>query len=172
MNYSGIKYFDVANGPGIRTTLFVSGCTHHCQGCFNMETWDFHNGEEYTDAIEDKIVESLSSPYVTGLTLLGGEPLELIHQPYMLKLVKRVKEAYPNKSIWCFTGYLFEDFFDNGKQRLKITDELFSYLDVLVDGEFILSQKDLALKFKGSRNQRTIDVVKSLQEKKVILYQF
>ena len=169
MKFSEIKYFDVANGTGIRTSLFVSGCTHHCKGCFNEVTWDFDYGEPYTEEIEERIIKSLEPSYVTGLTLLGGEPMELVHQPYMLSLCKKVKEKYKDKTIWCFTGYLFEELLPEGKQSLKITQELLSLIDVLVDGEFHLSEKDLTLKFKGSRNQRTINVPETLKQNKIVL---
>lgn len=169
MKFSEIKYFDVANGTGIRTSLFVSGCTHHCKGCFNEVTWNFNYGEQYTEEIEEEIIKSLEPSYVTGLTLLGGEPMELAHQPYMLSLCKKVKEKYKDKTIWCFTGYLFEELLPEGKQSLKITQELLSLIDVLVDGEFHLSEKDLTLKFKGSRNQRTINVPETLKQNKIVL---
>ncbi|MDY6003805.1 MAG: anaerobic ribonucleoside-triphosphate reductase activating protein [Bacilli bacterium] len=169
MKYSAIKYCDVANGPGVRTTLFVSGCTHHCPGCFNKETWDFNHGELFTEEIENQILDSLKPDYIKGLTLLGGEPMEKENQRALLNLLRKTKKLYKDKNIWCFTGYLFEDLLENGKQHIECTDEILSYIDVIVDGEFIESLKNLMLVFKGSSNQRTIDVQKSLKEKQIVL---
>ena len=169
MKYSAIKYFDIANGPGVRTTLFVSGCTHHCKGCFNQETWDFNHGEEFTKEIEDEIIKSMEPDYVKGLTLLGGEPMEKVNQAGLVNFVKRVHEVYPNKSIWCFTGYLYEELLEGGKQRTEYTQELLNCFDVIVDGEFIEEQKNLMLMFKGSSNQRTIDVQESLKQNKIVI---
>ncbi|MCQ3035568.1 MAG: anaerobic ribonucleoside-triphosphate reductase activating protein [Bacilli bacterium] len=169
MKYSAIKYFDIANGPGVRTTLFVSGCTHHCKGCFNQETWDFNHGEEFTKEVEDEIVRSMEPDYVKGLTLLGGEPMEKVNQEGLVNFVKRVHEVYPNKSIWCFTGYLYEELLEGGKQRTEYTQELLNCFDVIVDGEFIEAQKNLMLMFKGSSNQRTIDVQESLKQNKIVI---
>ena len=169
MKYSAIKYCDVANGPGVRTTLFVSGCTHHCPGCFNKETWDFNHGELFTEEIENQILDSLKPDYIKGLTLLGGEPMEKENQRALLNLLRKTKKLYKDKNIWCFTGYLLEDLLENGKQHIECTDEILSYIDVIVDGEFIESLKNLMLVFKGSSNQRTIDVQKSLKEKQIVL---
>ena len=169
MKYSAIKYFDIANGPGVRTSLFVSGCTHHCKGCFNEETWDFNHGEEFDKNIEDEIIKSMELDYIKGLTLLGGEPMEKVNQKALVNFVKRVHETYPNKTIWCFTGYLFEDLLENGKQFTPYTRDILDCLDVIVDGEFIESQKNLSLIFKGSTNQRTIDVQESLKQNKIVI---
>ena len=170
MNYADIKQYDVANGPGIRISLFVSGCNHHCKGCFNEVAWDFQYGEEFDKCVEDKLIKMLEPSYIAGLTLLGGEPFEVVNQKALLPFIKRVKETYPNKNIWAFTGYLFDkDLLNQSRARCEVTDELLTYIDVLVDGPFILSKKDIALKFRGSDNQRIIDVKKSLSENKVIL---
>lgn len=158
MNYSNIKYCDIANGTGVRTTIFVSGCTHHCKGCFQPETWNFEAGQEFTVDVMYDIVKSLEPAYIQGLTLLGGEPMEPVNQEGLLPLVKTVKAKYPNKNIWCYTGYTYEtDLLDpNGKAHTDITDEFLSYIDVLVDGEFIEDLKDITLEFRGSSNQRII----------------
>lgn len=170
MKYATIKDYDISNGLGIRISLFVSGCTHKCPGCFNEVAWDFEYGEEFDKNVEDKLIKMLEPSYIAGLTLLGGEPFEVQNQKALLPFIKRVKETYPNKNIWAFTGYLFDkDLLNQSRARCEVTDELLTYIDVLVDGPFILSKKDIALKFRGSDNQRIIDVKKSLSENKVIL---
>ena len=169
MKYANIKYFDVANGEGIRTSLFVSGCTHHCKGCFNEVAWDFQYGQDFTEEVENQIIDSLKPYYIAGLTLLGGEPMEKANQKGLFNLVKKVKQIYPEKTIWCFTGYLFEDLLDGGKQRTEYTEQLLNNIDVNVDGKFIEELKDLTLKFKGSSNQRTINVPESLKQNKIVL---
>ena len=171
MNYSNIKEYDIANGPGIRYTLFVSGCTHHCKGCFNPETWDFAHGKPFTKDIEDHILEEVGQEYYEGLTLLGGEPMEPSNQKGLLSLVTRFKERYPQKTIWCFSGYLFDrDLLGHFAKVMPETMELLKRIDVLVDGEFMLDKKDVTLLFKGSSNQRTIDVPKSLAAGKIIAW--
>ncbi len=171
MNYADIKLCDVANGVGIRISLFVSGCTHHCKNCFNQETWDFNYGKPFTDNEIDYIIKNSAADYITGLSLLGGEPLEFINQQGILPLVKKYKETYPDKTIWCYTGYDFEkDILGKMVHQWDFTDTLLNYLDVIVDGEFIEEEKSLNLKFKGSANQRIIDVPKSLAEGKTILW--
>lgn len=173
MNYAEIKYCDVANGPGVRTSLFVSGCSHHCPGCFNEIAWDFNYGKPFTQDTIDSIIESLKPDYIQGLTLLGGEPFEYSNQKGLLPLVRQVREALPQKDIWCFTGFLFDkDIIENMCKRWKETNELLSYIDVLVDGRFVEELKNLNLKFKGSENQRTILVNESLKSGNVILYDF
>lgn len=173
MNYAEIKYCDVANGPGVRTSLFVSGCSHHCPGCFNEIAWDFNYGKPFTQDTIDSIIESLKPDYIQGLTLLGGEPFEYSNQKGLLPLVRQVREVLPQKDIWCFTGFLFDkDIIENMCKRWKETNELLSYIDVLVDGRFVEELKNLNLKFKGSENQRTILVNKSLKSGNVILYDF
>lgn len=173
MNYAEIKYCDVANGPGVRTSLFVSGCSHHCPGCFNEIAWDFNYGKPFTQDNIDSIIESLKPDYIQGLTLLGGEPFEYSNQKGLLPLVRQVREVLPQKDIWCFTGFLFDkDIIENMCKRWKETNELLSYIDVLVDGRFVEELKNLNLKFKGSENQRTILVNESLKSGNVILYDF
>ena len=169
MNYADIKLFDVANGTGVRVSLFVSGCTHHCKNCFNPDTWDFNYGKPFTDVEIGKIIDSCKEDYIAGLSLLGGEPMEYVNQQGLLPLVRKFKETYPGKTIWCYTGYTFEtDLLDRMCNEWEYTRELLSYLDVLVDGEFIDEQKDLSLRFKGSRNQRIIDVQASLSSGKTV----
>ena len=157
MNYGMIKEYDIADGPGVRVSLFVSGCRHHCKGCFQPETWDFSYGQEYTQQTQEKILQLLSPSYIEGLTLLGGEPFEPENQAALHALVKEVKARFPQKNIWCYTGYLYDvDLIPGGKVYTADTDGMLSCIDVLVDGEFIQSQKDLSLVFRGSRNQRVI----------------
>lgn len=173
MNYAEIKYCDVANGPGVRTSLFVSGCSHHCPGCFNEIAWDFNYGKPFTQDTIDSIIESLKPDYIQGLTLLGGEPFEYSNQKGLLPLVRQVREVLPQKDTWCFTGFLFDkDIIENMCKKWKETNELLSYIDVLVDGRFVEELKNLNLKFKGSENQRTILVNESLKSGNVILYDF
>ena len=170
MNYCELKLNDVANGPGVRVSLFVSGCTHHCKGCFNEISWDFNAGEPFTHDTINRILDALEPAYVTGLTLLGGEPFEHINQQGLLPLLKKVKETYPDKDIWCFTGYLFDkDILNDMFEKYTETKEMIDLIDVLVDGEFIAEKKNLMLKFKGSENQRTIDVPASLKAGEVII---
>ena len=163
MNYANIKDFDIANGPGIRISLFVSGCTHHCKGCFNREAWDFDYGQPFTQETIDEIIRLMQPAYVKGLTLLGGEPFEPQNQGPIVELLHRVKQEYPHKSIWAFSGYLFDkDILSGHLGDWEVTKEYLSYLDVLVDGPFVEQKKDLMLRFRGSSNQRLIDVPKSL----------
>ena len=163
MNYASIKDCDIANGPGIRISLFVSGCTHHCKGCFNREAWDFDYGTPFTQQTIDEILKMLSPGYIKGLTLLGGEPFEPQNQGSIVDLLRQIKAKYPQKSIWAFSGYLFDrDIMSGHLGDPEITKEYLSYLDVLVDGPFIEAKKDLMLRFRGSSNQRLIDVPKSL----------
>lgn len=170
MNFGNIKFNDIANGEGVRTSLFVSGCTHHCPHCFNPETWDFNYGKEFTLEIQDKIIKSLAPSHINGLTLLGGEPMEPANQKGLLEFVKRVKQTYPNKTIWCYSGYLFDkELLSPSRAHCPWTKELLSYIDILVDGEFKIDLKDITLRFKGSSNQRVIDVQESLKQNKVIL---
>ena len=171
MNYADIKKADVANGLGVRVSVFVSGCTHHCKNCFNEEAWDFHYGNEFTQKEIDKVIELMDHSYVAGLSLLGGEPFEHINQQGLLPLVKIVKEKFPDKNIWCYSGYTFEnDIIDRMCKEWKETPEFLSYIDVLVDGKFEEDKKDLSLRFRGSSNQRIIDVKKSLKENKTVLF--
>ncbi len=169
MNYATIKPCDVANGPGVRVSLFVSGCTHHCKGCFNQEAWDFNYGQPYTQETEDTIINALRPYYITGITLLGGEPFEPQNQPELLKLLRRVRRELPEKTVWAFTGYTLETDILTGKLGdWAITKEMLSYIDVLVDGEFVLEKKDITLQFRGSSNQRLIDLKKTLAADSVV----
>ena len=171
MNYAAIKNCDIANGPGVRVSLFVSGCTHRCKGCFNEVAWDFNYGEAFTQDTIDMLLEMLSPPHIKGLTLLGGEPFEPENQPEILKLLRQVKEKYPDKSIWAFTGYLIDrDILPGHLGPWEITREYLSYLDVLVDGPFVQDKKDLSLRFRGSSNQRLIDVQATLKNNAVVLW--
>ena len=169
MNYAAIKNCDIANGPGVRVSLFVSGCTHHCPGCFNEVAWDFDYGEPFTEEVMDKIVDMMRPDYIKGLTLLGGEPFEPQNQQGIVQLLRKVKAQLPQKSIWAFSGYLFDKDILSG--RLGDTREYLSYLDVLVDGPFVEAKKNLSLRFRGSENQRLIDVPASLESGKVVLWQ-
>ena len=155
MYYSEIKNCDIANGEGVRVTLFVSGCTHRCKGCFNEMTWDFNFGKPFDEIAENAVIDMLKPDYISGLTLLGGEPMEAVNQRALLPFIKRVKSIYPNKTVWCYTGYTLErDLLGSSRARCDVTDELLSYIDVIVDGEFILAQKNISLRFRGSENQR------------------
>ncbi len=171
MNYGEIKTTDIANGTGVRTSLFVSGCTHHCKGCFNEDTWDFNYGQPYTKEVEDEIIESLKPAYVTGLTILGGEPMEVANQKAVRPLVERVKKELPEKTIWIYSGYLWQEINDVNNKRChgEDTDAILRNIDVLVDGEFVLDLKDISLKFRGSSNQRIILVQESLKEGEIVL---
>lgn len=172
MHYADIKKADVANGIGVRVSLFVSGCTHQCKNCFNREAWDFQYGKEFTQKEIDQVIEELDHPYVAGLSLLGGEPLEHMNQQGLLPLLKKVKEKFPEKNIWCYSGYTFEkDIINKMYQKWEETPELLSYIDVLVDGKFEEDKKDFRLRFRGSSNQRIIDVKKSLKENKAVLFE-
>lgn len=171
MNYAEIKTCDIANGEGVRVSLFVSGCTHHCKNCFNKETWSFDFGKPFTREVEDYIISELAPGYIEGLTLLGGEPFEPQNQRALLPFLKRVRGIYPDKSIWCYTGYLFDsELLSESRARCEVTDEMLSLIDVLVDGEFVQELYNISLQFRGSSNQRIIDVKKSLSSKNVEEY--
>lgn len=170
MNYMEIKKYDIANGPGVRVSLFVSGCTHHCKGCFNSEAWDFNAGRPFTDSTIEEIVEAVKPDYIKGFTLLGGEPFEPANQKALIPLLQRLKEERPSLSIWAFSGYLFDkQIMDVMTKKYEWTSEFVNYLDVIVDGEFHEDEKDLSIIFRGSRNQRIIDVKKSLASGEVVL---
>ena len=159
MNYGEIKKYDIADGPGVRVTLFVSGCRHHCKGCFNAETWDFHYGNPYTEKTEKEILDALNHPYIAGLTLLGGEPFEPENQRELVKLLKKVREMYPKKNIWSYSGYVYDkDLMPGGRAYTEVTYEMLSYIDVLVDGPFVEDLKDITLQFRGSSNQRILNL--------------
>ena len=162
MNYCNIKRRDIADGIGVRVTLFVSGCTHHCKGCFQPETWDFAYGQPFDEAAEETIFAELGQPFVNGLTLLGGEPFEPDNQRGLLPLLREVKERFPDKTVWAYSGYTWEELTGSSRARCEATDEMLSLLDVLVDGEFVEELRDITLRFRGSSNQRLLDVPKSL----------
>ena len=170
MNYGAIKEVDIANGPGVRVSLFVSGCTHHCKGCFQPETWDFSYGDPYTEEVEKRILDLLKRDFITGLTVLGGEPFEPENQRVLTGLLHNVKKLRPAKTVWCFTGFLFdEELLKESRARCEVTDEMLSLIDVLVDGEFMEEKKNLSLAFRGSENQRIIDVAASLSKGETVL---
>ena len=167
--YGNIKKNDIANGKGVRVTLFVSGCTNHCKNCFQPETWNFDYGKPYTKETEDEIIDALKPSHIAGLTLLGGEPFEPENQRELVKLLRRVRKELPEKNIWSFTGFILDqDLLDGGRKHCEVTDEMLSLLDVLVDGPFKEEEKDITLAFRGSRNQRVIDMKKSLKEQEVV----
>lgn len=171
MYFSEIKTYDIANGPGVRVTLFVSGCTHHCKGCFNENTWDFQYGRVFKETDIEWIIDKLRPSYIIGLTLLGGEPMEYCNQQGLLPLLRRVKSEYPDKTIWCYTGYLYDkDILEQFSAKWEETREILSYLDVIVDGEFVEELKDISLQFRGSSNQRIIDVKKSRETGEIVLW--
>lgn len=162
MHYGEIKVCDVANGPGVRVTLFVSGCTNHCKNCFQPQTWDFEFGRPFTAETEEELLTMLKPDYINGLTVLGGEPFEPSNQRSLLPFLRRVRETYPKKNIWCFSGFTYEELKTDGSHpRCEVTDEMLDQLDVLVDGRFVEELKDISLRFRGSSNQRLIDMKKS-----------
>ena len=171
MNYATIKKYDIANGPGVRVSLFVSGCSHHCPGCFNPETWDFNYGKPFDSDVINEIIQALEPSYIHGFSLLGGEPFELVNQKGLLPLLKEIRQRFPGKDIWCYTGYDFEkDILGKMIDAWPETKEMLSYIDILIDGEFVESKKDLALRFRGSSNQRIIKVQESLEKNEIILW--
>lgn len=171
MNYGEIKKNDIANGNGVRVSLFVSGCRNHCRGCFQPETWNFDYGRPYTKETEQEILNALRPLHISGLTLLGGDPFEPENQRELLPLLRRIRAELPGKSIWAFTGYILDqDLLEGGRKHTEVTDEMLSLIDVLIDGPFIEEQKDITLQFRGSANQRLIDLPASLKEQEVILY--
>lgn len=171
MYYASIKNCDIANGPGVRVSLFVSGCTHHCPGCFNEVAWDFHYGEPFTQQTIDTILNMLSPAYIKGLTLLGGEPFEPENQEPVVELLRQIKAKYPEKTIWAFSGYTYEQITSGKLGAWEVTKEYLSYLDVLVDGPFIEAKKNLSLRFRGSENQRQIDMPATLAAGHIVLWQ-
>ena len=169
MNYATIKPVDIANGPGVRVSLFVSGCTHRCKGCFNEEAWDFQFGKHFTQEVQEQLLSSLDHDYIEGLTLLGGEPMEPSNQEALLPFIRAVRERLPQKTIWCFTGYDFEkDILGRMMEASSVTRELIPLFDVMVDGKFVAEKRNLRLKFRGSENQRVLNVKKSLEEKQAV----
>ncbi len=168
--YANIKPLDIADGEGVRVTLFVSGCRNHCEGCFQPETWCFTYGQPYTEETEHQLIEALKPDYVDGLTLLGGEPFEPENQRELIHLIDRVRSAYPNKTIWAYSGYTIEDMLSDHHPHCECTQQMLSQIDVLVDGRFVRELKDISLAFRGSSNQRVIDVQRTLREGRVIKY--
>lgn len=172
MNYAEIKEYDIANGAGVRTSLFVSGCRHACPGCFNAIAWDFGAGEPFTEEVEERILASLDVPYVDGLSILGGEPLEPENQTCLAPFLARVKEQFPTKDIWLWTGFVWEQLMQGTvRARTDDLDSVLQHLDVLVDGPFVEELKDITLRFRGSANQRIIDVAASRKTGNVVLWQ-
>ena len=171
MHYGNIKELDVADGEGIRVTLFVSGCTNHCEGCFQPATWDFSFGREYTEETETKILTLLDRPFVDGLTLLGGEPFEPSNQRVLVGLCRKVKERFPEKTIWAYTGFVYDrDLLPGQRKHTEVTEEMLSLIDILVDGPFVLDKRNLALSFRGSENQRVLDLRKTRKSGAIVLY--
>ena len=172
MNYCTIKTCDIANGEGVRTSLFVSGCTNHCEECFQPQTWDFEYGELFTKEVADKIIESIKPFYVNGLTLLGGEPFEPKNQKELVPFLRRVKEECPDKNIWCFTGFTLDKelWVDGSYPRCEYTDEMLSMIDILVDGRYVKALHDISLRFRGSSNQRIIDLKKTIPTHEIVLW--
>ena len=172
MHYAALKRRDIADGPGVRVSLFVSGCTHRCKGCFNEEAQNFSYGEPFTPAVEEALLEDLAPDYVDGLTLLGGEPFEPVNQRALLPFLRRVRERFPQKDVWAYTGYVYEEeLLRESRARCEVTDELLSLVDVLVDGEFVEEEKDITLLFRGSANQRLIDLKATRAAGAVVLWQ-
>ena len=170
MNYAAIKKRDIANGPGVRVSLFVSGCTHHCPGCFNAATWDFAYGEPFTPEVEAELIELMKPDYISGLSLLGGEPFESCNQRVLLPFLKKVRATFPEKTVWCYSGYTLEQLQGGCRARCECTDEMLSLLDVLVDGRFELEKKNIRLRFRGSENQRLIDMNKTRESGTIVLW--
>lgn len=170
MNYAAIKTYDIANGPGVRTVLFVSGCTHHCKDCFQPETWDFHFGQPFTQEVIDHILDTLAPARIAGLTVLGGEPFEPKNQAAVLDLLEQVRARYPEKSIWAFSGFLYDQLVAGQVGDGATVRRMLELTDVLVDGPFVVALKDLTLRFRGSSNQRLIDMKKTLARGDVVLW--
>lgn len=173
MNYADIKTIDVQDGTGVRVSIYVSGCHFHCKGCHNKEAWDFNYGKKFDESTIDYIIEQMNKDYIAGLSILGGEPLELVNQQGLVPLVKKVKETFPDKTIWCYTGYDFEkDVFGKMYKEYTFTKELLENIDIMVDGEFVEEKKLVDLKFRGSTNQKKIDVKESLKTGSVVQLKF
>lgn len=169
MNYAGIKYCDIANGTGCRTVLFVSGCRNACKGCFQPQTWDFGYGEPFDEKVQEEVLMSLEPDYITGITVLGGEPFEPENQKELVPFMRKVVAQYPNKNVWAFTGYIYDkDLLAGGRRHTEDTDELLSMIDVLVDGPFVEELKDITLKFRGSSNQRILDLKETIRTGNII----
>lgn len=173
MNYAEIKYYDIANGPGVRVSLFVSGCTHQCKGCFNEIAWDFGYGKPFNDVIRGRIIAACDPYYISGLSILGGEPMEARSQEAILLLLRELRGKLSGKTVWCYSGYTYEELTDKDNKRChcEFTDELLSLIDVLVDGEFVEEKKDISLRFRGSSNQRIIDLNKTREAGEIVLWE-
>ncbi len=169
MNYGVIKKRDIADGPGVRVSLFVSGCTHHCEGCFNPDTWDFDYGTPFTSETEQEILALLAPDFIAGLTLLGGEPMESQNQRALLPLLREIRTRYPTKTVWCYSGYTLEELM-TGSAHCEVTDEVLSLINVLVDGEFVQALYDIRLRFRGSSNQRLIDLDRTRESGKIVIW--
>lgn len=169
MNYANIKTYSIENGTGVRVSLFVSGCTHHCKDCFNEQAWDFEYGNPFTEDTENAVIEALTPDYMAGITLLGGEPMEPVNQRGLLPLLKRIRKELPQKTVWAYTGYVYEDLLEGGRAHCEVTEELLSLCDILVDGPFIVEKKNISLRFRGSENQRIIDLKATRETGKVVL---
>ena len=167
MNYANIKTYSIENGTGVRVSLFVSGCTHHCKDCFNEQAWDFEYGNPFTADTENAVIEALAPDYMAGITLLGGEPMEPVNQRGLLPLLKRIRKELPQKTVWAYTGYVYEDLLEGGRAHCEVTEELLC--DILVDGPFIAEKKNISLRFRGSENQRIIDLKATRETGKVVL---
>ncbi len=170
MNYATIKKRDIANGPGVRVSLFVSGCTHHCPGCFNADTWDFAYGEPFTPEVEEELLAAMAPDYIKGLSLLGGEPFEPSNQRALVPFLRRVREVFPQKTVWCYSGFTLEELTGTSRARCEVTDEMLSMLDVLVDGRFVLAKKNIRLRFRSSENQRLIDLNATRECGEIVLW--
>lgn len=171
MYYGNIKKYDIADGLGVRVSLFVSGCTNHCKGCFQSETWDFHYGKPFTEETEKEILDALNHEYIQGFTVLGGEPFEPENQRVLVQLLKKIRETYPDKDIWSYTGFVYDqDLLAGQRKHTEVTDKMLSYIDILVDGPFVLEKKNIALSFRGSENQRVIDLKKTRAQGQIVLY--
>ena len=173
MNYGEIKKTDIANGIGVRVTLFVSGCTRHCKNCFNAETWDFNYGKPFTKETEDEVLAALAPSFINGLTLLGGEPMEPQNQRALVPFLHRVRKLYPEKDIWCYSGSTLETDMlkDGGRNRCEVTDEMLSLIDILVDGRYVDAQRNISLRFRGSENQRIIDMDRTRAAGRIVLWE-
>ena len=169
MKYANIKTYSIENGTGVRVSLFVSGCTHHCKDCFNEQAWDFEYGNPFTEDTENAVIEALTPDYMAGITLLGGEPMEPVNQRGLLPLLKRIRKELPQKTVWAYTGYVYEDLLEGGRAHCEVTEELLSLCDILVDGPFIAEKKNISLRFRGSENQRIIDLKATRETGKVVL---
>ena len=171
MYYGTIKTDDIADGEGVRVSLFVSGCTNCCKGCFQKQTWDFHYGKPYTSETEAFILEALNHPWIAGFTVLGGEPFEEANQRVLVDLLRKIRARFPQKTIWSYTGFVLEkDLVKGGRKYTEVTEEMLSYLDVLIDGPFVLAKKNIALAIRGSENQRVIDMRETRRTGKIVLY--